>query len=108
MKKINLVPYNIKGLNEKGEPIEVPYNVKESIQAIIFHPALKLDGRQLLLRGKLSEKLDAAGDEILLEDADYASVKSSFEVVQGFGKNDLELVRRVLQAESVEVEVKKK
>lgn len=107
MKKIKLENYNISGINEKGKLVELPYDVKSSIISVIFHPNLKLDGRQLLLRGKLSDKIEKSNGELLLEDADYEIVKSAFELVTGFGKNDLELVSRVLEAETVEVEVKK-
>jgi len=106
MKKIIITNYKVKGL-EDGKLVEVDYDVKEAIIAVIFHPSLRLDGRALLLRGKLADKIEAAKGEILLEDASYASIKSAFELVEGFGKNDLELVKRVLEAETVEVKEKK-
>lgn len=106
MKKIDLTPYNINGIDEKGKKITMPYDVKESIISVIFHPNLKLDGRQLLLRGKLEEKIKKSNGELLVEDADYASIKSSFELVTGFGRNDVELVKRVLEAETIEVKQK--
>jgi len=108
MKKINLRNYSVKGIDADGKDVELPYDVKESISMVIFSPTLKLDGRSLLKRGKLAEKIEAAKDEILLEDADYTIVQTSFAQVTGYGKNDLELVKRVLEAEDIEVKEKGK
>ena len=87
---------------------EVPYDVKEALNSIIFHPELKLGGREIILRGKLAEKIDKAEKEILLEETDYSKLKQAFETVKGFSKNEVELCKRVLEAELIEVEEKKK
>jgi len=103
MRKINLVNYMVQVRTTEGVT-EVPYDVKEALSNIIFHPELKLGGREIILRGKLAEKIDKAGKEIIFEEADYNKIKQAFETVKGFGKNELELCRRVLEAELIETE----
>jgi hypothetical protein len=40
---------------------------------------------------------------ILVEEDDYRKLRQAFETIQGFTKNDVELVKRVLEAEEIEV-----
>lgn len=69
----------------------------------MFHPSLGLSGRELLNRYYLSEKIESAGNSVLLENSEYAIIESAFEKVKGFSQNDVELVKRVLEAEIVEI-----
>ena len=107
MRKINLVNYMVQMRTAEGIT-EMPYDVKEALSNIIFHPELKLGGREIILRGKLAEKIEKAGKEIILEETDYSKIKQAFETIKGFTKNELELCTRVLEAELIEVEEKKK
>ena len=43
---------------------------------------------------------------ILVEEEDYRKLRQAFETIEGFTKNDMELVKRVLEAEEIEVEEK--
>jgi hypothetical protein len=38
-----------------------------------------------------------------VEEDDYRKLRQAFETIQGFTKNDVELVKRVLEAEEIEV-----
>lgn len=107
MRKINLRPYEVQVPNAEGKLEKVPLEVSKWIQDILFHPELKLDGREVILRGKLADKIANAGDEVLLEDSDYHKVKVAFETVKGFGKIHIELLNRVFEAQEVKVEEKK-
>ncbi len=83
---------------------ELPYPMREALAEVLFHPDLKVRALDLLKRDDLARKiLDHSDSHILLEDSEYALVKSAVDVVQGFTRNDVEFVRRVLNAESVEV-----
>ena len=106
MRKINLENYMVQARTPEGIR-KLPYDVKEALENIIFHPELKLGGREIILRGKLAEKIDKAEKEIILEESEFSKIKQAFETVKGFGKNEIELCRRVLEAEQVEVEEKK-
>lgn len=106
MRKINLQNYMIEARDENGQVVEVPYSVKESLTGILFHPTLEIDGRELILRSKLADKIDAAEDEILLEEVDYSKCKLAVETITGYTKNDIEFVERILEAEAIEVKEK--
>jgi hypothetical protein len=112
MKKIDLKPYDLEFKDKEGKTQTVPYDVKASLINCLYHPALKLAGRDLLLAHKLADKIEECKeDHILVELVDYTKLKNAVEKIEGFTKNDVEFVQRVLEAEDVEVaekEVKKK
>ena len=108
MRKIHLESYEIDVPQPDGNVQKLPLNVKQWIQDVIFHPDLKLGGREVILRGKLADKIGKANKEILLEEVDYKKIKDAFETIKGFGKMHIELLERVLDAPLVEVEEKKK
>lgn len=103
MKKVYLNDYFVKVAMSEGTK-EVSYNVRNSLCAILFHPELKLGGRDLLEAGKLSDKIEFCKDDaILLEESEYKRLVSSLEIIKGFGKNEVELVKRVFEAPEVSV-----
>lgn len=104
MRKIELQNYLVTLTRENGEVESKPYNVKESIISCFLHPALKLTGRELLLRGKLTKQIEEANGSILVEEENYRKLSQAFERIEGFTRNDMELVRRILEAEEIEVE----
>lgn len=106
MRKINLQPYEVDMPSAEGKPTKVKIDIKDWIANAIFHPDLRLDGREVILRGKLAEKIDKAGKEILLEEVEYQKIKQAFEAIKGFGRMHIELLSRVLDAEMVEVREK--
>ena len=106
MRKINLENYMLEARNEKNEIVNMPYDVKGSLIGVLFHPELKLSGRELLLRDKLANKINDTESEILLEETDYSKVKLAVESINGYTRNDVEFVRRVLEAEEIEVKEK--
>ncbi len=107
MKKINLKSYDIEFKDKEGNDKYLPYDVKSSLVNVLFHPKLKLSGRDLLLAQKLAEKIEECiEDNILLEEQDYNKLKNAVEKIEGFSKNDVEFVKRVLEAETVKVQEK--
>ena len=108
MRKISFENYNVTVQTPEGVKREVPYEVKDSIVGLLFHPDLKLDGMGLLKQNELAGKILHSEDpEILFEEAEYQQIKRAINVVTGYGRNEVELVRRVLEAPEVEVEAKK-
>lgn len=108
MRKIELQNYMVRMPAANGNFELKPYNVKESMVSCLLHPALKLTGRELLLRNKLATRIEEAeivegNGHILVEEDDYRKLKQAFEIIEGFTKSDMELVRRVLEAEEIEV-----
>lgn len=108
MRKIELKAYELHLKDNEGKDHVVPYDVRGSCINCLFHPVLKLAGRDLLLAHKLADKIESCKDEfILLEEVDYMKLKGAVEKIEGFGKNDVEFVQRVLEAEVAEVQEKK-
>lgn len=77
------------------------YDVKRSLVTLLFHPELKLDAYDTLKAQKLADKIDAAEDVVLLEDAEYERVRAGLEVTRGFSQHDVPLIQRILDAETV-------
>lgn len=103
MRKINTTTYKVTVRIGNTETREVDYGVKDSIIEMLFGQGLKLTAVELLKQNKLAGKVAEAGDELLLEEEEYTRVKSALEVLAGLGKNDIEFVKRILEAETVEV-----
>ena len=103
MKKIDVRDYLVSVPTEDGTVVEIPYNVKESLVGCLFHPELKLGGRNIIERDAIAKKIESAEDHVLLEDAEYQKLLHAFETVRGFGKSEVELVRRVFDAKDVNV-----
>lgn len=95
------------------EWVDMPYEVKPSLIELLFckdpdgmHPELRLSGIELLARDDLARKVRDSDGVLLLEEVEWGKLKTSAESMTGFGKPDVELIRRVLKAEKVEVEEK--
>jgi hypothetical protein len=114
MRKLNLKNYTVKmrapDQMNPGKVIEgeFPYHFKDSILNLLFIRELQLSGAELVKQNVLAMKLETCkADEILLEDEEYQRIKKAVDVFKGFGRNDVELVTRINEAEAVEVESKK-
>ena len=114
MRKLNLAPYMIRAaINpEDGSDIMAPYDVKRSIENVMMATGevttQKLGMAELLRRADVARKIaDCEEDSILIEENEYQYVKKGFEAFQGFGINEVELCRRIENAETVEVTEKK-
>lgn len=102
MRKIELTPYKV-----TIEGVDKDYDVVDAIVTILTSHMLQLNGSQLLKNNILATKfLECKEGSILLEEADYQMLKSSADKITGYGREDIELVQRILEAPQVEVEVK--
>jgi len=113
MRKLQISDYDVvmkvRGESGQTEEKKVPYRVADSLSMLLFHPELRLGGKELLANGKLCDKIEACKKGfILLTEDEFASVKKVFDTVKGFGKNEIELVRRVEECEEVDVDVTEK
>ena len=106
MKKLVLSDYRVE-INGTDGTKTIPYHVRSAVVELLFNPELKLGAVELLKRDDLGKKILKEKDFILLEKPEYDQIKSACEFAKGFSKNDVELVRRILEAEEVDVEVKK-
>jgi len=110
MRKLNIGDYTVQQrIPDNMNPghmidIELNYPVKDSIMAVMFRRELQLSGAELVRQNMLAMKLETCKEnEILLEDAEYDRIKSAFDKCTGFVRSDVELVRRINEAEVVEI-----
>jgi len=104
MHKIDVSSYQIDVKHPvTGEMKNVPYGVKEMLVGVLLHPSLRITGAELYNRMPIADKIKKADGFLLLEEDEYAKLKAAVNTIQGFGMNDSELVRRVIEAEEVPV-----
>lgn len=104
MRKLNIANYQIEIFGDDDKLINSPYEFKHSLINVLFHPSLQLGAMELLDRDKLAQKiLNCNGDSLLLEDAEYGKIRSALEEIRGFARADVEFVKRIMEAEQVEV-----
>jgi hypothetical protein len=103
MRTIKLRDYTVKLKDQEGNDVIVPYIVKNSILTLLTARELKLNGPDLLKNNALALKINDMGDEALLEEEEYARLKRSVEMLQGFGQEDVEFIRRIMEAPEVAV-----
>lgn len=83
------------------------YLVRESIVEMLFNPSLGLSAKDLLDRDPLARRIkDLPGNDLLLEEAEYKKVLTALEALRGLGRHDVEFVKRVFNAPTVEVQAK--
>ena len=107
MRKLELKHYTVKVRDIKGNLDTQPYDFKDAIINLMFHPNLGLSGKALLETNILAEKIMEADKEIILEEEEYNKVKSAIDGFQGFTKNEVELVKRVLECPQIDIKEKK-
>jgi len=103
MRKLNLENYEITFRDTQGELQTAPYAFKDAIINLMFHPDLRLSGTELLKTNILAEKIMEADEEIILEEDEYNKVKSAIDSFKGFGRNEVELVKRVTECPKINV-----
>lgn len=106
MRGLDITTYQYKFQDEDGKEQSRPYNMKEACAEILLHRSLNLNGTALLKRNILAQKILEVAPEmggVLLEEAEYEMLKSSVDRIQGFAREDVECVRRILEAPEVTV-----
>lgn len=94
MRKIGLDTYEYEGQ---------PFDVKQSMANILFLPQLKLGTRQLIEHDRIARKIEEGTDSVLLEESEYLELRQAVESFDGYGRQDLEFVQRVINAPQVSV-----
>lgn len=104
MRKLDLRNYETtqKVRNGSGEIIEItaPYMVKDSILNIMFLPSLGLQGAELVRQNVLAIKIEQCEEEVMLEEAEYARIKTAAERYVAQSRADVEFIDRILNKTS--------
>ena len=107
MLKMDLTAYEVTLTGPEGPKI-VPFKVGESIALLLFMDKA-LSAEELLRRAAIAQKVrDADGESVLLDRADYDTIKKALDGHKGFTENDVEFVRRIYSADVVEIAEKKR
>ena len=93
--------------DDKGVYTTMPYDFKDSLVQLMFHPNLGLKGKALLESNLIAEKLMKADNEILLEEEEYNKIKDAVDSFEGFTRSEVELVKRVTDCPEVNVKERK-
>lgn len=99
MRKIDLRPYLIMRIDQK-----IPYDVKQMLVNILF---FRISGDVLYSRIPVADKIRTSDDFVCLEESEYKMLKEGVGKFPSFGSNDEKLVKRIFEAEKVEMEEKK-
>lgn len=97
MKTLDISPYDIVvGKTAEGLELRQPYPIRDSIANILFaQPGLK--ARELLRRDDLARKVIATEiDTVVLTDAEFEQLKMAVDTLEGYGRQDVELIRRIV------------
>jgi hypothetical protein len=103
MRKIDLTSYDVTVPDGKGGEQTLPYDVRGSLVDGMYHHDLRLNSKDLFAHDRIAQKIQNSNGFVLLEDSEYERVKSTIETITGFRKEDVEFVRRVIDAPEVTV-----
>ena len=105
MWRLDLSPYEFV-VRVDGKAASRPYDVKGSYATVLFNPALQLTVPQAFEAKELIDRISEANGSLLLDKQDYMRLQRSVDALRAPAIEDLELLRRIRDAEKVEVEAK--
>jgi len=97
MRSVDLAPYEW-----RGQVVDIRDLLANGF---LCHPQLNLSGRKLLAHDAVARKIESSNGSALLEEAEYEMVRVAVETVVGQTRAHAELVKRVLEAPTVNVSV---
>lgn len=91
-----------------GEDSELPYDVKNSMIEVLLSKSLGLSAREALDRDVIARRIrDCPDGTILLKEEEYTKLITAIDTITGWGRVDIEFLKRITEAPEVEVEEKK-
>ena len=103
MWRLDVSPYDVTVDGPDGPAVR-EFDVKGSISILLFNPALQLEVPQAFEAKDLLDRINATDDAILLDKADMARLRRAYDAFRAPHPNALELLRRIRDAETVDVE----
>lgn len=110
-RKLDLTTYEVEGnvVNPEtgqAETKKAPYDMKGTLATFVLAPARQLNSIGLRKAGKVADKIEQAGDELLLSAEEHGELVAALDSLKGLGKSERILVDRVLDAPEVEMKEK--
>ena len=100
MRKIDITPYDAT-IIENGVSSIKPYEITLALINLMFSPELGLSARGFVEQDGIASKIERSGPELILEDREYKRLYKAVESFRGYNRNDVELIRRVMNAEKI-------
>lgn len=103
MRRIDLTPYMVSApvydqATKTVKTVENPFDVKTSLVNILFGQGV--NGRELLKRDSIAKKIESGKTTVSLEEEEWRTLQSAFQAWQTFTRHEVELIRRVEEAET--------
>ncbi len=112
MRSISLKAYTVQSLqpDPKNPTVavktDVDFDVKGSMVTVLYGRGV--EGRELLKRHSIAQKIEKGTFTVLLEEEEYQTLLAAFRAWPAFGRNEVELIQRVEEAEKVAVKADNK
>lgn len=105
MRKIDLKPYQYDGIDRDGNERSIAIDIVKNIRGVMLHEVQEHSGASLLDAADLCNKIAAAAKkgEVILEEAEWEALRAGFAKFRGLGESFVELARRVVKAETVDL-----
>ena len=105
MYKLDLTSYDVRVKGPDGKDFDKEFEVRNSFKLLLFHPALKITGRDLLFRNKLWLKIKGCKDDYLLIDSVHMKLlRDSCDRLDCFKESDIEFLERIYECDEVKNE----
>ena len=95
MRRLDLKNYTFSVPDQKGVIKFETYDFKKTLEDILPHHGLGLNGSELLDAMEVVKKLEEAGNEIILTDSDYRLIIETCRKFRGFQKFDDKFLERI-------------
>jgi len=106
MRKLNLKDYIFSVPDQKGILQFITYDFHKSLEGVLSHPNLGLNGPELLRAMEVVEKVGKSKDAVLLTEDDYQLIIETMKKFRGFTKNDHQFLKRIFNCPNVSDEGK--
>jgi len=95
MRKLDLKNYIISLPDQKGVMGFTPYQFQKTLEDMLPHPRLGLNGPELLKAMEVVEKVEKAKGEVLLTENEYQLILDTCKNFRGFTKYDAQFLKRI-------------
>ena len=101
MRRLDLKNYTFSVPDQKGILQFITYDFHKSLEGVLAHPNLGLNGPELLRAMEVIEKVGKSKDAVLLTEDDYQLILDTTKKFRGFTKNDHQFLKRIYSCPTV-------
>lgn len=101
MRRLDLKNYTFSAPDQKGILQFITYDFHKSLEGVLAHPSLGLNGPELLRAMEVTEKVGKSKDAVLLTEDDYQLILDTTKKFRGFTSNDHQFLKRIYNCPSV-------